>query len=104
LRVRPPSALSVRTGVSSPAARAGELLADGGGQVGHLRRVGDTPVEVPGELVGAERRLAQLGDGGRGLRAGQVGEVARRRAPAGGVEDQGQGSHGSPMVPLPCAG
>src|SRR5918995_1338286 len=42
--------------------RGREVLPDGGRDVGHLRRVGDAGVEVPGELVGAERRLAELGD------------------------------------------
>ena len=50
---------------------------------------------MPGELVGAEGRLPEPGDGGARLLAGEVGEVARRLAPAGGVEDQGEGSHGA---------
>ena len=75
--------------------RLGEGVADAGRQVGHLRRVGDAAVEVPGELVGAEGRLAELGDRRAGLLAGQVGEVARGCAAARGVEDEGQGSHGA---------
>ena len=65
--------------------RLGEGVADAGGQVGHLRRVGDPAVEVPGQLVGAEGRLPELGDRRAGLLAGEIGEVARGHAPAGGV-------------------
>ena len=83
------------TGEQPRQQRLGERVAGGGGQVGHLRRVGDAAEVVPGELVGAEGRLAELGDRRAGLLAGEVGEVARGHAAARGVEDEGQGSHGA---------
>ena len=71
------------------------------GHVGHLRRVGHAAVEVPGQLVGAEGRVAELGDRRARLLAGEVGEVAGRHAPAGGVEDERKGSHGAVHGPTP---
>jgi hypothetical protein len=89
------SAVWCRTGVSSPGQQGlGERLASRGRHVGHLRRVGDPAVEVPGQLVGAERGLTELGDRCAGLLAGEVGEVEGRLAPSGRVEDEGQSSHG----------
>ena len=43
---------------------ADEPVAYGGGQIGHVGRVVGEPAEVvAGQLVGAERFLAELGDG-----------------------------------------
>ena len=92
LRVRPSSAVWCRTTVSSPGSSASVSASRASaGQVGHLRRVGDAAVEVPGQLVGAEGRVPELGDRRAGLLAGEVGEVARGHAPAGGVEDERAG-------------
>ena len=95
LRVRPLSAVWCRTTVSSPGSSASASASRAAaGHVGHLRGVGDAAVVVPGQLVGAERRVPELGDRRARLLAGEVGEVARGHAPAGGVEDEGEGSHG----------
>ena len=96
LRVRPSSAVWCRTTVSSPGSSASVSASRARRrQVGHLRRVGDAAVVVPGELVGAEGRVPELGDRRAGLLAGEIGEVARGHAPAGGVEDEREGSHGA---------
>ena len=71
--------------------RLGERLAGGGRHVGHLRRVGHAAVEVPGELVGAEGRMAELGDRRAGLLAGEIGEVARAACPGGGRRRRAEG-------------
>src|SRR4051812_18262561 len=58
---------------------------------------------MPGELVRAERRLTELGDGGACLLAGEVGEMARRLTATRGVEDEGQGSHDGLHGPTACS-
>ena len=76
LRVAPPSQADVRTGVSSGGSSAAASRSAGGRrQVGHRGRVALEPAEVVlGQLLGPERRLAELGHrvpplgGGRGRR------------------------------------
>ena len=90
----PRSASIVRSGViSSGSSACDQLVALGGGQVGHLRRVVDQPGEVVvGELLGAEPRQAQLLEPLDAFVEGEVGEVPRRLlAAARFVEDEGQG-------------
>jgi hypothetical protein len=91
-----------------------ELGALGGGQVGHLGWVVGQPSEVvPGQLVGPETGLAELGHGRTAALRVQVSQVARRpgaTAPTGvgrGVQHQRhglgsgvRGRHG----PTPCYG
>ena len=80
-------------------------VADRGRQVGHRVRVGFEPaVVLPGELVGAERRQAEIGDGSAQRGRRQVGQVGRRYATPRGVENQGQGGHGRSSVPESAAG
>ena len=76
-----------------------ELRADGRGKVGERRRVVLEAVEhVPGDLVGAEARQAEVRGGLDALLAGEVEPVLRRLAPAGRLEDERQEGrgHGSP--------
>ena len=48
--------------------------------------------------------MPELGDRRAGLLAGEIGEVARGHAPSGGVEDEGQGSHGVVHGPTTVGG
>ncbi len=84
--------------------RIGERLAGGRGHVGHLHGVGDAAVVVPRQLVGPECRLTELGGRCARLLTGEVGEVPRRLAAAGGVEDEGKGRHGAVHGPTTVPG
>jgi hypothetical protein len=58
---------------------ARQLIAGGGWQVGHVRRVIGQPREVvPGQLISAERRAAQLSGGGAALGRIQVSQMPGR--------------------------
>ncbi len=62
-----------------------QLVARRGRKIGHVLGLGGQPLEVvPGQLVGAEGLLAQLGDGRTALRHRQVGQVTRWLCPSGG--------------------
>ena len=80
LRVIPSSQVSSCCAVSSRgSSMARQLVAGRGRQVGHLRRVIGQPGEVvPGQLIGAERRAAQLSGGGAALRRVQVSQMPGR--------------------------
>ncbi len=71
--------------------RLPHLVADGGGQIGHLRRIRlEPPVVLAGELVGAEGRKPQVAHRITTLICVEVGEMARRKSALGCIEDQGQ--------------
>ena len=72
--------LSSRSAVSSRGSSAAASASRSrGGQVGHLRRIVGQPGEiVPGQLVGPERRLPELGDGRPAAGRIQVGQMTRR--------------------------
>ena len=73
-----------------------QLVALGGGQVGHLRGVVDQPREVVGrELLGPEAGQALLLEQRLALVGGEVGEVTRRLATTSRlVEDEREGPGG----------
>ena len=97
LRVVPSSQASCRTGVSSggsSARRAGPAAAAGRSVI--AAEVGGEPAEVvAGELVGPERGLAELGDGGAALRGrrGRRGGGAGARAWARRTRGEGRSWH-----------
>src|SRR5262249_32678761 len=72
--------------------RVGDLVAHGGGQIGHLTRVGDQPaVVLVGQLFTAKRRKSEVRDGGGAAGRGEGGEVLRRHSASRSVENQRQG-------------
>ena len=80
--------------------RGRDLLTHGGGEVGHGGGVALQPPEVlPGQLVGAEPGQAELDGRLPTVGGGEVGEVPRRLAAAGGVEDERERGHGAPHCP-----
>ena len=80
LRVVPSSQVSSCCGVSSRGSRVPASSArEAAGQVGHVRGViGQPGEEVPGQLIGAERRAAQLSGGSAALRRIQVSQMPGR--------------------------
>ena len=67
----------------------GQGRAHRGGQVRHvLRRVGVPAEVVPGQLVGPELALPQLGDGPPPLRQLKIGKMARRTRHDGSVREK----------------